>query len=1090
MTSVQVKIGAFVKVSVQPYAEWGVGKFLGAAAGRGRVQYFNAPGAETAEVIECLLAQVKPAKLPMQTRVYRRYAASRWQVGRVLEDHGKTLFVQFPNGESASVEAGDLQVRWNRPLQDPLPLLISEATESPFLSDARSSFTQQVALQYTAASGITAMLSSSIELVDYQFEVVRRVLTDPVQRYLLADEVGLGKTIEAAVVVRQYFLDDPDTARAVIVAPAALVPQWRDELSGKFCLSSALDDFLHVVCNDDLEALEELLPHAGMLVVDEAHYLSRSVVDEKINELYRLLQEHSRRIPRLLLLSATPVLSDPEGFLRVLHLLDPVAFPLDDLDGLRRRIATRQIIAEVVAALVPENLWVLSGELDRLQEAYADDVVLMDKIARLRAVMDTFPEEHDEGYLAALADLKMHLIESYRLHRRLLRNRREACQWATPRRAGLKRVSFQGEATARWKLRIDELRVCLNGLEVLPDSLRPAMFEAAVNTRAAVSIRTVLEQHDVRDDVALDIASAVDTSAARMREGHERFDALARIVEQTLGTPDTQVVVFCSESSDADRATERLRRSLGTQVTRHEVREDLDDDDTPLPWQRFLSAPAQVRVLVCDARAEEGVNLHGGKKVAVHFDTPTSPNRCEQRLGRLDRFGTGDPIVSFALQDDVNPDEAAWIDTLDTGWKVFDRSVASLQYLMESAFQHLSAAWMLEGTDAIREHQAWLAGPEGRLQREVRQINQQDALDALSEQESDAFDLLSERDQEWRAWRTAFTGFAIEALKFQARREAPKPSSDDADTSFRLGYLIRDDGPITLIPLGGYLKTFLQSIDADAPNSTLRSPLTHQYVFRRQNALTRTARAQRTRVLRVGDPLVTALEQFCAQDDRGRAFAMWRVDREYEADDPSGADLYFRFDFVIRPTAIDAVLRAEKPEMRNILERALVRKTRAFFPPLFVSVWVDGAGMLVPEPGERLTAHYHDRWQGHRRDYNLNPRRWREIRASVQSTWMRDWPELCRAARKQAEAVALASEACQQQIRRALAALEGEHRLRHSQAESRLARLGGAQRHQALDELAADEALYAVIRDTLIDPVLDLDVAGAVFLASDHPFEQ
>jgi ATP-dependent helicase HepA len=66
------------------------------------------------------------------------------------------------------------------------------------------------------------------------------------------------------------------------------------------------------------------------------------------------------------------------------------------------------------------------------------------------------------------------------------------------------------------------------------------------------------------------------------------------------------------------------------------------------PWERFLSDPSH-RVLVCDAMAEEGLNLQGGEKIVIHFDLPLSPNRIEQRLGRADRYGSGDPIPSFRV---------------------------------------------------------------------------------------------------------------------------------------------------------------------------------------------------------------------------------------------------------------------------------------------------------------------------------------------------------------------------------------------------------------------------------------------------------
>ncbi|TCK97106.1 protein DpdE [Paraburkholderia sp. BL9I2N2] len=1089
MPAARPEVGAFVQITAAPYSAWGIGKFAGATNGIARVQYFDTPGAEP-QVVESSLTNIKSICLPTQTRVFRRQSTGRWQVGRVTDGNGAVIFVQFPNGESANVEAADLQVRWNRPLRDPLPLLTSEATETPFLADARSAFTRQVALQYRAASGITAALSSSIELVDYQFEVVRRVLTDPVQRYLLADEVGLGKTIEAGVIIRQFFLDTPPgSSHAVVLAPPALVAQWREELTTRFGLGNNLDDFLHVVSHEDVADVEDELANAGLLVVDEAHHLSRFSSEHEIT-LYRRLKAHAHRIPRLLLLSATPVLSDPKGFLRVLHLLDPVAFPLDDLDGFKRRIATRQVVAEVVAMLTPENLWSLTGELDRLQDAYGEDITLMEKVDALRAILNAFPDEEDEAYVNALADLKTHLVESYRLHRRILRNRRKSLQWATPRRAGLKRVPFRSAGAERWRRQLEELRLHLNGLDTLPATLRAAVLGHVLNSRDRTPVRKLLEQHNIRDDKALEIADALDDSAKRMRDGQERLDALTATLEGTLATPNAQVVVFCSDRADADRAAQHLQRSFGAQVVRHEVRANCEDEDTPLPWQKFLSTTDKVRVLVCDARAEEGVNLHGGKKIAVHFDMPGSPNRCEQRLGRLDRFGKGDPIVSYALHDESNPDEGAWIDTLDTGWQVFNRSVASLQYLIESALQTLEEEWFAQGTPAIREHATTLSGPMGLVERERKQIDHQDGLDALGEQELDAMEQVDECDQSWRDWRAALIRFAGEALKFQVRYDGSRPINQDSDEAFRLAYVMEHGVPRTLIPMGGYLRTFLQSIDVDAPSDRSRSPLTYRYVFRRQNALTRAARSQGVRVLRVGDPLVASLEAFCEQDDRGRAFAMWRVDREYEVHDPSGADLFFRFDFIIRPAALVAKLDGRGADGQSILEQSLTRKSQALLAPMFLRIWVDGSGAVVSAPSELMEASYVDFWQGTRHDFNLNPRRWRDLPSPIQTSWLRDWPALCAEARQTAEAAALQSDACRAHVRQALAALDGEERLRRAQTESRLARLTGAQRRCELEERSNDDALCAAIRNSLAEPDIDLDVAGAVFLASEDPFEQ
>lgn len=1080
-------IGGFVRVLSAPFAGWGIGKLTEVSGEVAKVQFFDAPGAPLPDLLDLPLAQIERTRLSAQTRVYRRVVGGRWQVGRVLEDGGPIVFVQFPNGETVNVEASELQVRWSRHLEDPLPLLTSEATETPFLADARSEFVRAVSRQHHAAAGVSAVMCSSIDLVDYQFDVVRRVLTDPIQRYLLADEVGLGKTIEAAIIVRQYFIDDPK-AYAVLIVPPALVYQWRRELSVRFGLGGHLEDTLHVVSHDDIERLTNVIDSAGMLVVDEAHHLSRQATASQ-RQLYALLDSHARRVSRLLLLSATPVLGNAEEFLRVLHLLDPVVFPIEDLEGFKRRISSRQVVAEVVSTLIPENVWGMGPDLDRLLENYPDDPVLVAKVGALKLVLDTFPDEENEQFLAELDDLKTHLVESYRVHRRLLRNRRTSVSWATPRRAEMRPISFSGQATASWVDRLESLRLALTTIGDLTPEVEMALLQTAVNPIASPSLRDLMFQAGLNQSDILAHAEALDNATLRMREESSRVDALCKLVRTVLETPGTQVVVFCDRSEDADLVKEALVGEIGDRVVRHEpIEVDEDGDVTTPQWENFLSAPDRIRALVCDVRAEEGVNLHGGRKVAVHYDLPASPNRIEQRLGRLDRYGTGDPIVSYVLIDEVNSDEVAWASVLDHGWGVFGQSVASLQYLIEATAGPLAREWVELGTLALQTQAQELGGEDGLVQREVRQLNHQDGLDAMGNREIPGMESLEDEDSDWVEWRAAFKSLAIEALQFQWRSEG-ESGATSTDNPFRVGYTYRDDGRSTLLPLTGFLKHFLSTIDQSASGGSSRMPLTHRYAFKRQTTTSRRGLNQGIRLLRIGDPLVTSLEQFCANDDRGRAFAMWRVDRQYEVSDPSGADLYYRFDFLVRPALpTEAIDEANSAQM--IYSQALARKASTFLSPLALRVWVRGNGKVEVDPSELLTSEYADRWNGTRRDFNLNVRRWRSLPPSIKSSWMRDWAGLCESQRQTAMATVLELQEYQTHLQEALQTCVRERRLRRSQGEARASRLQGAARAQELEELRQAEAMYATLEDAIANPRLDLDVVGAVFLASDSPFEE
>ncbi|MBK8993153.1 MAG: DEAD/DEAH box helicase family protein [Gammaproteobacteria bacterium] len=462
-----------------------------------------------------------------------------------------------------NVPRNDLQVRWRKPITDPTEFLARYVTETPLFAEARSRFMRAIVAQRSACRGMSALLSSSVQLADYQFNVVQRVLQDPIQRYLLADEVGLGKTVEAGLLVRQYVLDSPD-ARVLIIVPAPLVAQWRQELAQRFGLGDWLDDFIFVVSSQDLANIEGRLPRTGMLVVDEAHHLSRETRGGA-HSLYDLLRRYAAIVPRLLLLSATPVLSDTAGFLRILHLLDPVVFSLDDLAGFERRVQSRQLVAELVASLVPENVLSMEDDLDRLKSTFHDDTTLIQRIETLRPIVQALPDEDDEGFIATLNELRAHLTETYKLHRRVLRNRRKAVPWATPRRSGLESLPY----TCAWRRErhhvLDELRVHLLNVDLM-SPVAQALFTAAVNPTEGDFLESALRSAGILDVRAGELARRTDELSRYSRDEAGRQRAVVEAVRRCLETPEVQVVVFCDRVSVADNLLEFLRAALAPAV--------------------------------------------------------------------------------------------------------------------------------------------------------------------------------------------------------------------------------------------------------------------------------------------------------------------------------------------------------------------------------------------------------------------------------------------------------------------------------------------------------------------------------------------
>jgi ATP-dependent helicase HepA len=188
-------------------ARFGIGKLESYSGRTARISFFDGPTTEPV-VVEVPRADVELAAVPEQTRAYWQDPRSgAWRVGRVAADAEERILVRFPNREDQLLSVDDLNVRWRKPIDDPTSYLAQRINETPIFADGRSGFVRAIIGQRAACQGMSALFSSVIELEPHQIEVVRRVLQDPVQRYLLADEVGLGKTIEAGILVRQYVHD-------------------------------------------------------------------------------------------------------------------------------------------------------------------------------------------------------------------------------------------------------------------------------------------------------------------------------------------------------------------------------------------------------------------------------------------------------------------------------------------------------------------------------------------------------------------------------------------------------------------------------------------------------------------------------------------------------------------------------------------------------------------------------------------------------------------------------------------------------------------------------------------------------------------
>lgn len=1063
----------FVRALEGEAAVFGVGKQIDRSGDVCTIAYFDAPTEDPIKV-ELLAHQIEPVTIPEQTRVYYlNLAIGAWEIGRLLDDHGDTQLVQFPNKSTRLLSVVDIFVRWAKPIIDPTPFLANHINESPRFSDGRSAFTRSQISQRAAALGMSALLSSAVELESHQIEVVRRILQDPVQRYLLADEVGLGKTIEAGILIRQCVLDCGDEVTIVVIVPDALVLQWRNELTGKFLLDRQLDRTIHVVAAGKVASALQLLACADMLVIDEAHHLTER---DKTSETYVAIAHAAKSIERILLLSATPVLHNERGFLAMLHLLDADNYPLDGIEAFRSKIESRQALAEIVAGLVPENALYLDYTLDALAERFSGDALLQSHVVKLRAIVEQMPSEDDPELVETIGRTRAHLSEVYRLHRRILRHRRRNVAGLTPDRAGAQirryRSADQRALTAAIEAWVFSEGVALSDSDDATAKRRHGALwqvveRASQYPSSGAGMVGFLAQ---RAELVGDRTAFATIAKLLGRTGlfEDRASVLAEVLQKAVDE-GSKCVVFCTDGKTADALVAYLQSTIARPIDRHDPQDEA--------WRRFNDDPAH-SVLVCDRHAEEGLNLQGGRKVVVHYDTPLNPNRMEQRMGRVDRYGAGDSVRSILLVCEDDPLGIAWSSYLDTALKLFDRSVASLQYLTDATVRGLPALLFEEGAEGLDRLVYAHAGDDGRIETELRSIDQQDALDALGTPPTDLTDQLCEVDDDWREIAKDTALWLEQTLAFDRLPLAGAWNGDDRSKPFRYRYAT--DRAHTLLPLPIFMSACGESLDFTPDQKFGRAIRTVPFGFQRRAVLSRRGRDAGMRLLRYGDPFLTGVGKITDADDRGRSFAVWREDPLYAANQV--ADAFLRFDFLVEVDLADAFAALGNLGRGGLAARAALRRRGdLMLAPSFSTIWIDSELNIVPEGGLRavLDQPYHPEARGHGpyHDINVNARRWQRVK-SLGIDVVGHWAEFCTRGRETAEAVLRDDPGFVVKLHAAeVVAAEADY-ARITQLEVRLRQDPAG----PSVELDFERAIAAATRQGIVTPRVRLETIGAVFL--------
>jgi superfamily II DNA or RNA helicase len=498
-----------------------------------------------------------------------------------------------------------------------------------------------------AAGQLVAPGQGDLVPLPHQLVVLGRALAaDPV-RLLLADEVGLGKTIEAGLIISELKARGL-VRRVVIVAPKGMQFQWIAELADRFGEEFVLvgpggvpvdvgvnpwQVFDQVVCSIDSvkplrartgwppERLTEYnerrfraLVQAGwdLVVIDEAHHVGGSS-DEVAR--HRLGRELSARCPRVLLLSATPHSGKSDSFARLLGLLDNRF-----VNGLP---LTREHVAPLVARTEKRSAVDADGRPLFRPRVTSLEVVRYGGRRVEEALYEAVTEYVRHGWRRALAERRPAVGFLVLLMQRLVSSSSAAILAALERR--LVAVTLEGTQLRLFADRAEEWAE-LAGEEQFA-ALADARGQAWGNERAEV-------------EVLLDLARKATAAGVDAKAGF-LLDLLARIGREE-GAPSVKALVFTEFVPTQEMLLNLL---VGAGIAAVAINGSMSIEERRVAQEVFR---LQARVLVATDAAGEGINLQFAH-VVINYDLPWSPTRIEQRIGRVDRIGQTHDVRAFNL---------------------------------------------------------------------------------------------------------------------------------------------------------------------------------------------------------------------------------------------------------------------------------------------------------------------------------------------------------------------------------------------------------------------------------------------------------
>ena len=504
-------------------------------------------------------------------------------------------------------------------LNSPAERLFSGQMDSSKWFELRYQTLQQQ--QRLAQSELYGLVGVRTSLLPHQLYIAHEVANRFAPRVLLADEVGLGKTIEAGLILHQQLLTGR-AKRVLIIVPETLVHQWLVEMLRRFSLhfsifdeercqaieeSSGIDNpfeaeqlvlcSLGFISQQQQRFQQTLAAPWDLLIVDEAHHLQWSPTQSSVE--YDRIKAIAAAVQGVLLLTATPEQLGKSSHFARLHILDPDRF--ENYQDFLKEEESYRPIADVVdnlltrQTLTPSSIAVLEGT-----------VAEGDNLQHMQTLRDESCSEQDKA--VATTALINHLIDRHGTGRVLFRNTRANIHGFPQRRLSAYPLSLPSEYAATY-----------------------AQYIGGCAFSQEAEIAALLYPERL-------YTSATNGSASQWTQLDPRVSWLIDLVK---GLRPAKMLIIAANAATVLELARSLKSLAGIHApVFHEGLSIIERDRAAA---HFADAEAGSQVLICSEIGSEGRNFQFASHLVL-FDLPLNPDVLEQRIGRLDRIGQASAI--------------------------------------------------------------------------------------------------------------------------------------------------------------------------------------------------------------------------------------------------------------------------------------------------------------------------------------------------------------------------------------------------------------------------------------------------------------